>query len=62
MLNRTALGNAFGLPPGGLRASIDASERNLIGNPVYTFVVTNQDGSVVVVNNPGVTSGALYFV
>jgi cytochrome c peroxidase len=51
MLNRAALGNPFGLPPGGLRASIGVSERNLIGNPVYTFVVTNQDGSVVVVDN-----------
>ena len=51
MLNRAALGNPFGLPPGGLRAGIGVSERNLIGNPVYSFVVTNQDGSVVVVND-----------
>ena len=51
MLNRAALGNPFGLPPGGLRAGIGVSERNLIGNPVYSFVVTNQDGSVVVIND-----------
>jgi cytochrome c peroxidase len=51
MLNRAAPGNPFGLPPGGLRASIGVSERNLIGNPVYSFVVTNQDGSVVVIND-----------
>jgi len=51
MLNRAARGNPFGLPPGGLRASIGVSERNLIGNPVYSFVVTNQDGSVVVIDN-----------
>ncbi len=51
MLNRFALGNPFGLPPGGRRGNIGVSERNLIGNPVYTFVVTNPDGSVVVVPN-----------
>jgi hypothetical protein len=51
MLNRAARGNPFGLPPGGLRASIGVSERNPLGNPVYSFVVTNQDGSVVVINN-----------
>ena len=51
MLNRAAAGNPFGLPPGGLRGSIGVSERNLIGNPVYTFIVTNQDGSVVVIND-----------
>jgi len=50
MLNRAAAGNPFGLPPGGLRASIGVSERNLIGNPVYSFVVTNRDGSVVVID------------
>ena len=51
MLNRAAVGNPFGLPPGGLRGSIGVSERNLIGNPVDTFIVTNQDGSVVVIND-----------
>jgi hypothetical protein len=51
MLNRAAAGNPFGLPPGGLRAGIGISERNLIGNPLYSFVVTNQDGSVVVVRD-----------
>jgi cytochrome c peroxidase len=50
MLNRAAAGNPFGLPPGGLRASIGVSERNLIGNPAYSFVVTNLDGSVVVID------------
>ena len=50
MLNRAAAGNPFGLPPGGLRAGIGVSERNLIGNPLYSFVVTNQDGSVVVID------------
>jgi hypothetical protein len=49
MLNRAAAGNPFGLPPGGLRAGIGVSERNLLGNPIYSFVVTNQDGSVVVI-------------
>ena len=51
MLNRFAPGNPLGLPPGGFRAGIGVSERNLTGNPVYSFVVTNQDGSVVVINN-----------
>jgi cytochrome c peroxidase len=51
MLNRAARGNPFGLPPGGLRAGIGVSDRNLVGNPVYSFVVTNHDGSVVVINN-----------
>jgi hypothetical protein len=51
MLNRFAPGNPFGLPPGGRRGNTGVSERNLIGNPVYSFVVTNQDGSVVVINN-----------
>jgi cytochrome c peroxidase len=50
MLNRFAPGNPFG-PPGGFRADIGVSERNLPGNPVYTFIVTNQDGSVAVVSN-----------
>jgi cytochrome c peroxidase len=50
MLNRFAPGNPFG-PPGGFRADIGVSDRNLLGNPVYTFIVTNQDGSVVVVSN-----------
>lgn len=52
MLNRFAPGNPFGGPPGGRRAGIGVEERNLIGNPVYTFIVTNQDGSVVVINSP----------
>ena len=51
MLNRAAPGNLFGLPPGGLRASVDVSERNIIGNPVYSFAITNPDGSVVVISN-----------
>ena len=51
MLNRAAAGNPFGLPPGGLRASVAVSERNIIGNPVYSFAVTNPDGSVVVISN-----------
>jgi hypothetical protein len=51
MLNRFAPGNPFGLPPGGRRGNTGVSERNLIGNPVYSFVVANQDGSVVVINN-----------
>jgi hypothetical protein len=51
MLNRAARGNPFGLPPGGLRAGIGVSDRNLLGNPVYSFVVTNQDGSIVVIKD-----------
>jgi cytochrome c peroxidase len=50
MLNRFGVGNPFG-PPGGFRASVGVSERNLIANPVYTFIVTNQDGSVEVIPN-----------
>ena len=42
MLNQFAPGNPFGGPPGGRRAGIGVSERNLIGNPVYTFIVTNR--------------------
>jgi cytochrome c peroxidase len=52
MLNQFALNNQVGGPPGGRRSNINVSERNLIGNPVYTFVVTNEDGSVAVVNSP----------
>ena len=51
MLNRAARGNPFGLPPGGLRAGIGISERNLMGNPVYSFAVANPDGSVTVIEN-----------
>src|SRR5262245_37197602 len=55
MLNRFALGNPFGGPPGSRRAGIGIEERNLIGNPLHTFVVTNQDGTVAVVtsSDPG---------
>jgi cytochrome c peroxidase len=52
MLNQFAPGNPFGGPPGGRRADIRVSQRNLIGNPVYSFVVTNQDGNVVIINTP----------
>jgi cytochrome c peroxidase len=55
MLNRFAPGNPFGGPPGGRRAGIGIEERNVMGNPVLTFIVTNEDGSVVVVKttDPG---------
>ena len=52
MLNRFARGNSFGLPPGGFRASIGVSERNLMGNPVYTFLVTEADGSTFTLASP----------
>ena len=52
MLNRFGPGNPFGGPPGGRRAGIGINERNLIGNPLYTFIVTNPDGTVVVVTTP----------
>ena len=53
MLNQFAPNNQVGSPPGGRRANILVSERNLIGNPVYSFVVTNADGTVAaVVNSP----------
>lgn len=52
MLNRFASGNPFGLPPGGRRASILVSERNLMGNPVYTFQVTEPDGGIVAITTP----------
>ena len=52
MLNQFAPGNPFGGPPGGRRADIGVSQRNLIGNPVYSFVVTNQDGTVVIIDTP----------
>ncbi len=58
MLNRFAPGNPFGAPPGGRRGGIGVSERNLIGNPTYTFVVTNPDGSVVV-TDPTPDPGAM---
>jgi hypothetical protein len=57
MLNQFAPGNPFAGPPGGRRAGIGVSERNLMGNPVYSFIVTNQDGSVVTIPptpDPGV--------
>jgi hypothetical protein len=52
MLNRFAVGNTFGFPPGGRRASIGVSERNLMGNPVYTFQVTEADGSIFTITTP----------
>jgi hypothetical protein len=52
MLNQFAPGNPFGGPPGGRRADIGVSQRNLIGNPVSRFVVTNQNGSVVFIDTP----------
>ena len=52
MLNRFAAGNPFGFPPGGRRASIGVSERNLIGNPVYTFLVREADGSTFRITTP----------
>jgi hypothetical protein len=52
MLNQFAPGNPVGGPPGGRRGNIGVSERNLIGNPVYSFAVTNPDGTVVVINSP----------
>lgn len=57
MLNQFAPGNPFGGPPGGRRADILVSQRNLIGNPVYYFVVTNQNGDEVTLDptpDPGV--------
>jgi cytochrome c peroxidase len=51
MLNQFGPNNGVG-PPGGRRADILVSQTNLIGNPVYSFVVTNLDGSVVVVDSP----------
>jgi cytochrome c peroxidase len=52
MLNRFAAGNPFGFPPGGRRASIGVSERNLMGNPVYTFLVREADGSTTAITTP----------
>jgi hypothetical protein len=52
MLNRFAVGNTFGLPPGGRRASIGVSERNLMGNPIYTFLVREADGSIFTITTP----------
>ena len=52
MLNRFAAGNAFGFPPGGRRASIGVSERNLMGNPVYTFLVREPDGGTFTITTP----------
>jgi hypothetical protein len=52
MLNQFAPGNPVGGPPGGRRGNIAVSERNLNGDPVYTFRVTNADGSVVIVRSP----------
>jgi hypothetical protein len=52
MLNQFAPGNPVGGPPGGRRGNISVSERNLNGDPVYTFRVTDADGSVVIVRSP----------
>jgi hypothetical protein len=52
MLNRFAAGNSFGFPPGGRRASIGVSERNLMGNPVYTFLVREPDGGIFTITTP----------
>jgi cytochrome c peroxidase len=52
MLNRFAAVNPFGFPPGGRRASIGVSERNLMGNPVYTFLVRETDGSMTPITTP----------
>ena len=51
MLNQFARVNPVG-PPGGRRADIGVSQRNLLGNPLYTFLVTNADGNVVEVRSP----------
>lgn len=51
MLNQFAAINPIG-PPGGRRADIGVSQRNLIGNPVYAFIVSNPDGTETVVNTP----------
>jgi len=51
MLNQFAPINAVG-PPGGRRADIGVSRRNVMGNPVYRFLVTNPDGTVVAVTSP----------
>ena len=58
MLNRFAPGNSFGLPPGGRRASIGVSEQNLMGNPVYTFLVREPDGGTFTITTPD--PGAMY--
>jgi cytochrome c peroxidase len=52
MLNQFAPGNPFGAPPGGRRADISVSQRNLLGNPVYRFIVENQDGGLAEVRTP----------
>ena len=52
MLNRFAAGNPFGFPPGGRRASIGVSERNLIGNTEYTFMVREPDGGLFMITTP----------
>ena len=52
MLNRFAPGNSFGFPPGGRRASIGVSERNLMANPVYTFLVREPDGGTFTITTP----------
>jgi len=51
MLNQFAPLNPVG-PPGGRRADIGVSLRNVPGNPVYRFLVTNPDGIVVAVTSP----------
>ena len=51
MLNQFAAVNPIG-PPGGRRADIGVSQRNLIGNPVYAFIVRNPDGTETLVNTP----------
>lgn len=51
MLNQTSPFN-FGAPPGARIANIGVSERNLLGLPVYTFLIDNGSGDVRAVTMP----------
>ena len=51
MLNQRSANSPFG-PPGGRRDNVGVSERNLLGNPLYTFIVRNADGSTFTVTTP----------
>jgi len=53
MLNRFSVDNPVGGPPFGRRGNIAVSERNLMGNPIYTFLVTDEKNTPpVVINSP----------
>ena len=52
MLNEFNEHNPFGAPPGARFGEVQVSQRNLMGNPLYTFEIDEADGSVSTVTTP----------